>query len=295
MRKKISPLVPIASLFVFCLIAWGIQSQIGVLSETTENFTGRWEPVKFKILWSSAYVCLCTAILWNIYFSASVISSNLKNHKAIHAQLVLVGIAVACSAFVVADTTGYFKLGGSTGGNVINFIACQGKFPGIFVFLSITNTGSLIAGSLILVATYSTLSKVERTEISVFSGHLNNFAIILYSASGLLAIGLLEIHELYSWGASLNSALKEPAKAIPLAAGLIFSTGLFVVFFPSALIMQSALNGLTQETRQYTPELDIQKYLVNHCIRSTPFSICSAIGLPLLTAIITTSVKSVFS
>jgi hypothetical protein len=207
-----------------------------------------------KILWAIADLLLWLALLWNLGFALTILARRVppKVMAAIlSAVLLLLGIA-------------FFTFGGREkpiAGGIANdlFYAVFQAAPQIELVIRLGNYATAAVIAALTAATY--ILATRRTEPGTVPD-VKATKYLLYSAAALLAIGLMEIYFLFSWGALYyGGTATKFAATIAVAAGALFSAWLLILFMPIAVLDKMRIDDFIEYKLQEDPHLEREKIL----------------------------------
>lgn len=226
-KINISSFVPIACLVLFAITTYILFTYVGlheidILKQGIHDYQGR-------LYWIISVLALLIACVYSLNNSIQNILSYFpgRRHK-LH-----LFVLVICLVLVFTFFSFLFDGGGVVGKELRDSIKDKTiidvqfannlikTFAGLVVFLIIANISII----------YSHMSSGERS-IDMISKEIRNS---FHTSSVFLAIGIIEIYFLYSWGASCSgddSILPLTSKPLILGAGAFYSLMLLLIYVP---------------------------------------------------------------
>jgi hypothetical protein len=207
-----------------------------------------------KILWAIADLLLWLALLWNLGFALSILARRVTPKVIfVLAGLGLLLLGIAAFAFGGREK----PIAGGIANDLLYsvFTAAPHIEP-------VIRLGNYAAAGVIAALTGATYVLATRRTHAGLLPDVKATQYLLYSAAVLLAVGLMEIYFLFSWGALYyGAAAAKFAATIAVAAGALFSAWLLVLFMPIAVLDKMHIDNFVEQKLQENPEMDRDKVL----------------------------------
>lgn len=122
------------------------------------------------------------------------------------------------------------------------------------------------------------------------------YSLLLYVSAALLCIGLLEIHALFAWAATVDEDAAALAAAFPLVAGMLLTSLLAVLLGPAAFRLHNLQGEIVVreacEARTRNESFDPVKWLAAHRIGTSPLVMTATMLSPMLTGFLASTFKA---
>jgi len=252
------------------------------------------EHVWRKLLFGVSLVTLTTVLLWNIVIQSGIILKyftelpSRQKFMFISVSIVIILLLVfMIKKFGFAGDMANFFLG-RLSENVNRYILFNNVLTAVVI-------GMTIGCSCVLSHPISKTSNKARA----VRKRVNHFSLSICSASVLLAVGVIEIHFLYSWASRLvnspqTEAIQSLVNTMTLGAGICFSLLLIVIYLPSAIVQNKLLSKLLGDAKveakeQGQDDFNVDTWRTMHGLPKPAFEYIAglaAIVMPFVTGII---------
>ena len=162
----------------------------------------------------------------------------------------------------------------------------------------VTDVLAELAGVTILAACYLITQQElpQPTGVEDYKAKHHLFSLLLYVSAALLCVGLLEIHALFAWAATVGKDAAALATAFPLVAGMLLTSLLAVLLGPAALRLHN-LQGeiVAREARvasSRNESFDAAKWLAANRIGTSPLLATVTMLSPMLTGFLANTFKT---
>lgn len=224
---------------------------------STESFRKSPRAIGAMMIWGAAVLCLYVAIAWNLMAAIRAILEGLARTSCALKLGFLVGVLLVSIVEAALLCRGVDVAGSA----VQNLMSAVYRVSGSVHPL-------VTAGNILAVITVTTIAFAccvltyvgANVTVENMARVVSAFSLLLYSASVLLLIGLLEIFSLFEWAAALQVqgavVVKQDlpiyilANSAALGAGVVGSLLLAVLFVPVAVAVQRSINALTADASQ---------------------------------------------
>lgn len=248
---------------------------------------------KSRMLWGASALWVAAALTWTAVLSTYVLLSNLEDeHLVVRSLFALLLALLAYFAFHYLEQN---DPSGPLATQLIHDIKMVTKVD----VARLTCQGNRLAAltSCLVVLSVSSLCLPSRGDTtSDLARTIRLWTLSLYSASLLLAVGLIEIWALFRLGASVSiedsiKPFTAVADGFALAAGLVFSLFLAAMYMPVAVLHLHWLGRHIAVARQDDPKIKIDEWLAQHGLKASPVSVGTALAAPVFAFVFTTIVK----
>jgi hypothetical protein len=225
------------------------------------------EEFRARLFWGVGSAALVLALLWNIVLSGYVLEAVLRADGFRRARsriwFLIILVCSACSAVLYQMPTS-----GGIGGMLLLSIEAR---TGVMVwhFTTFTNICTGIGVTFVIVAAVALLLPVrgrDESRASCLRRRIELSKLGLYSASGLLAVGVFQLWALYTWPASFlprDSAgpVRVMGNSVTFAASVLFTGCLVVIYLPTAVVHQTWLFNHLRDESARDANLDQDEWL----------------------------------
>ena len=278
-------LLPFATLIALAALFLILRAELHVADAPIE---------KLRLIWGATAYGVVAALIWNALLAGYALYSILSKEGPHVRWIIALGtLAMSGSAICVVW---FIQPSGELASDLLKSIELHTK-----VDVQRLTRHENILGCLtvcLLVASLSALSIPRRLETVEELAHtIRLWLLSLYSGAILLAFAVLEVWSLFRWGASLaltaelRASSAEVADGIALTAAVVFSVMLASMYLPVAALHTSFLNRAVAARARIEDNLDVEKWLARHGIKSSPVSVGTAVVLPAIAFLLTTLIK----
>jgi hypothetical protein len=220
-----------------------------------------------RLFWGAGSAALVLTLLWNIVLSSYVLETVLRGegYRRAHSRLwSMTFITVAISSIVLY----FMPTSGGAGRLLLESIDRQSGVP-VWHFTTFTNIFTGIGVIFVVSAATALLLPVGgdgEIRLVRLRRRIQLSKLGLYSASGLLAVGVFQLWALYTWPASfLEHSAARPIRlmgsSITFAAGALFTGCLIFIFLPTAVVHQAWVSAQVYEASTGQKDFDPNEWL----------------------------------
>jgi hypothetical protein len=242
---------------------------------------------RFKVIWATTYFALLLVLL--SHFAASIAVLRYITPSLSKAWTLAYLFAAGVGSLVVA----FVSFSGSQGDTLFAKLGSVAQLVQILV--SIANGLAFAASVASLATVHCLLEGIRAVSIEQFATRAKAYLLSLHSAAVVLVAALLEIYALFHWCDPGSSVLKpgeiSDADSIAIAAGILFTAVLTLIYGPAAIVHHIRLDELVRTEAAGQDNFDPGKWLATHGLKNSPLLVASAMLLPLASGLIATILK----
>lgn len=246
-------------------------------------------PAEFRarMFWGIAATALVLSLVWNSIVSIFLIRRNGLGWLSKPIVWLIVGAAVTIPIFMMLFLR--WRVGGDVAETLVGSIQEYSKaitkseqvIP-INALNSASNILTIICITLIVIACCSLIYWPAQSEknIQTLVEKIEQSKLSLYSAAGLLACGVFEVHFLFNWPASFLpdvAAVRAIANGLTISTGVLFSLLLIIVYLPIAVIHRSWISDLAHQastkSENKSKAFDRDEWLQTHGLETSSLSV----------------------
>lgn len=283
-----------AGMVFITAVAAGLYQWADVRNDLRDSQLG----AQWRLAWVVSALALATALVWTFLIAVQTIQDALteadaRDRRAWRLTITGVGVVLVVSVAMVWRNNPHFGVGTDTTDRFTDLIeSCATR--NIRALLTIGNVGSVVTLFVVAMACCSLGLPLRAVSLPRIEERFRLYRTMLYSASALLAAGVLEMYALQRWGAAYNAnctANPNPSLAESLAftMGGFYTLGLVVLFLPVAIVQDG---WITQNVLVNNPDPTPSEPSPLPPSPLKSFATLGAMSLPVVTSLATAVAKA---
>jgi hypothetical protein len=223
-----------------------------------------------RLFWGAGSAALLLALLWNVVLAAFAIEQVMHSepfptaHRWIWSSTI--GISILVSLILYSMPTS-----GQVGRLLLLSVEDRPGVP-VWHYTTFTNICTGVGVIFIIAATTTLLLPVGRQSeerLHRLRHRIQLSKLSLYSASGLLVVGVFQLWALYTWPASflpnpVASSVRVMGNSVTFAASVLFSGCLIFIYLPTAVIHQTWVANVLHNAAAGREDFEPHEWLRRH-------------------------------